>query len=69
MPLQPTGLPGPKSGMVPRSRGSSLSASLSPPPEPLSSPVLEPVELAPVELAPVDVAGAPVMSGIEPKPE
>jgi len=53
--------------MVPRSRGSSLSASL--PPEPLSSPVLVPELLEPVELAPVDVAGAPVMSGIEPKPE
>jgi hypothetical protein len=38
-PLQPAGVPSPKSGMSPRSRGGSVVVSALPPPEPLSSVV------------------------------
>jgi hypothetical protein len=66
-PLQPMGLPSPKSGVVPRSRtGSDVVVLALPPPEPLSSVVVVPVvpELLEPEDDPPDEPSGTVVIGI-----
>jgi hypothetical protein len=63
-PLQPAGVPSPKSGTSPRSRAGSVVVSALPPPEPLSS-VVDVPELLELDEDPLDEpSGTVVIPGV-----
>ena len=62
-PLQPTGFPSPKSGVLPRSRTGSVVVSALPPPELLSLVVVVP-ELVELDNEPLDEPLGTVVTGV-----